>query len=383
MSIGGICPPQSSPRWYTSTFDDGEGRDRVSDTTTEPTTGTREAVRTLNPGYFALVMATGMVSTAMHHQNSPRLSVLLLWVTVASYLVLLTVSAVRVIVFRHEFLADLYDSGRAFGLFTFVSATNVLGSRLLMDGHSRIAAGLLMASTLAWLVLGYLIPWTAVLGTDERPVVRRANGTWFVWVVASQSIAVLAAALEVDAPHSWHQGLALLAVTSWSVGVFLYASAGIFVALRLLLYPLTPEELVPQYWVATGATAITVLAGARIVEMAEAPMVNATRGLIAGTSVVFWSFGTWLIPPMIAAGVWRHVVHRVSLRYEAPFWSVIFPLGMYGVGSHYLGQADHLPIVYYIGSVQSWIALGAWAITFVLMVHHLAVTLGPPGRRPR
>jgi hypothetical protein len=45
------------------------------------------------------------------------------------------------------------------------------------------------------------------------------------------------------------------------------------------------------------------------------------------------------------------------------------------VGSHYLGQADHLPIVFFIGSVQSWIALAAWVITFVLMLHHLFRTL--------
>ncbi|MEB3021958.1 tellurite resistance/C4-dicarboxylate transporter family protein [[Mycobacterium] crassicus] len=349
-------------------------------TTTVPATGTREAVRTLNPGYFALVMASGMVSMAMYHQQAYQLSVLLLWVTVVSYLILVTVSAVRVIAFPHAFRADLYDSGRAFGLFTFVSATNVLGARLVIDGHTSVAAGLLVVSTLAWLVLGYLIPWTAVLGTSERPVVRRANGTWFIWVVASQSIAVLAAVLEVEMPQSWRQSLALLAVSSWSIGVFLYGAAGVFVALRLLLYPLVPEDLIPQYWVGMGASAITVLAGARIVEMADAPMVNATRGLIAGTSVLFWAFGTWLIPPLIAAGVWRHVVHHISLRYEAPWWSVIFPLGMYGVGSHYLGQADHLPIVYYIGSVQSWIALAAWCITFVLMLHHLMVTLRPKAR---
>jgi len=345
------------------------------------TTGTREAVRTLNPGYFALVMASGMVSMAMYHQNAFRVSALLLWVAAVSYLILVAVSAVRLIVFPHELRADLYDSGRAFGLFTFVSATNVLGARLVLDEHNQVAVGLLLISTLAWLVLGYLIPWTAVLGTSERPVVRRANGTWFIWVVASQSVAVLAAVLEVEMSDPWQQSLALLAVSSWSVGVFLYGAAGIFVALRLLLYPLLPEDLVPQYWVAMGATAITVLAGARIVEMAEAPMVTATRGLIAGTSVVFWAFGTWLIPPMIAAGVWRHVVHRISLRYEAPWWSVIFPLAMYGVGSHYLGQADHLPIVGYIGSVQSWIAIAAWCIAFACMLHHLAVTLGPGARR--
>jgi tellurite resistance protein TehA-like permease len=163
---------------------------------------------------------------------------------------------------------------------------------------------------------------------------------------------VLAAVLQPEIGVGRRE-LALLAVFSWSVGVFLYGAAGIFVAARLLLYPLRPADMTPPYWVAMGATAITVVAGARIVQMADAPMVDATRGLIAGTSVLFWAFGSWLIPPLVAAGIWRHVVHRISLRYEATLWSVVFPLGMYGVGGHYLGQADHLPLVQNIGYVES------------------------------
>ena len=99
-------------------------------------------------------------------------------------------------------------------------------------------------------------------------------------------------------------------------------------------------------------------------------MVAATRGLIAGASVIFWAFGTWLIPPLVAAGVWRHVVHRIPLRYEAAMWSVVFPLGMYGVGGHFLGEADRLPIVRDIGANESWVALAAWMITFVAMLWH-------------
>ncbi len=350
--------------------------------TVRPATGVREAVRTVNPGYFALVMASGIVSIAMRHQQAIVLSVLLLWVAAIAYAVLLTVSAARIIFFRHDFRADLFDSGRAFGFFTFVAATNVLGTRLVIDGHNAIAFVLLMVGTLAWLVLGYLVPWTAVLSTAERPVVQRANGTWFIWVVASQSVAVLAAVLQPDMSGLGRQSLALLAVSSWSIGVFLYGGAGVFVAARMLLYPLRPQDLIPQYWVSMGGTAITVLAGARIVEMAQAPMVDATRGLIAGTSVLFWAFGSWLIPPLLAAGVWRHIVNHIPLRYEAPLWSVIFPLGMYGLGSHYLGQADHLPIVHMIGSVESWIALAAWIVTFLAMLHHLVSTLGF-GARPR
>src|SRR5690606_11493172 len=154
---------------------------------------------------------------------------------------------------------------------------------------------LLALSGTAWLVLGYVVPWTAVLGRSERPVVATANGTWFIWVVASQSVAVAAATIE-PVSESGRSQFPLLAIVSWSVGVFLYAAAGVIVALRLMLYPLGPQDLTPPYWVSMGALAITVLAGARIVEMADAPMVDVTRDLIAGLAVVFWAFATWLMP---------------------------------------------------------------------------------------
>jgi tellurite resistance protein TehA-like permease len=120
-----------------------------------------------------------------------------------------------------------------------------------------------------------------------------------------------------------------------------------------------------------GATAITVLAGARIVDMADAPMVAVTRGLIAGASVVFWAFGTWLIPALVAAGWWRHRVRRVPLRYDATLWSIVFPLGMYGVAGHYIGRADRLPIVKVIGENETWVALVAWALLFIVMIMHI------------
>jgi tellurite resistance protein TehA-like permease len=339
----------------------------------------RDAVRTLNPGYFALVMATGIVSIAMENHHAYELSVVLLWLTGIEYLVLLCVYGWRVAAFRAAVAADLTDPARAFGYFTFVAATDVLGTRLAVDRHEPAALVLLAVGSIAWLVLGYVVPWTAVLN-HSRPVLQHANGTWFIWVVASQSIAVLAAGLE-PAVGVGRRELALLAVFSWSVGVFLYGAAGAVVAARMLVHELRPADLTPPYWVSMGATAITVVAGARIVQMADAPMVTATRGLIAGMSVVFWAFGSWLIPALVAAGVWRHVVHRIPLRYEAPLWSVVFPLGMYGVGGHYLGQADHLPIVQAVGANEGWVALGAWVLTFLAMLAHLVETLSRPPTR--
>jgi tellurite resistance protein TehA-like permease len=341
----------------------------------------RNAVRTLTPGYFALVMASGIISVGMHLKGFATLSTVLLVVCAVAFVVLLSLTVWRFVAYRESVVEDFMDPRRGFGFFTFVAGTNVLGVRLGAQGWHTAAAVLLLLAGSAWLVLGYVVPWTAVLGREERPVVAYANGTWFIWVVASQSVAAAAASLE-PVFTTGRRELALLAVVAWSVGVFLYGAAAVLVMLRLMLYRLTPEDLNPPYWVAMGAVAITVLAAARIVEMADAPMVQATRGLIAGLAVVFWAFATWLIPVLAASGWWRHVSRRVPLQYEATLWSIIFPLGMYAVAGIYLGEADSLPLVQAVGSVELWVAFAAWLTVFVAMVRHVTRTVFLSTPRP-
>jgi tellurite resistance protein TehA-like permease len=334
----------------------------------------RRAVESLTPGYFALVMATGIISVGLHLDGHRLLSDALLGVCGAAFAVLLVLNLWRWIGYRQAVVEDFTDPRRAFGFFTFVAGTNVLGVRLALGGADHATAILLAVAGVAWLALGYVVPWTAVLGRQERPIVATANGTWFIWVVASQSVAVSAATIE-PLVEPGRQQLAVLAVMSWSVGAFLYGATGLLVSLRLMLYDFGPEELTPPYWVAMGALAITVLAGARIVEMADAPMVAATRDLIAGLAVVFWAFATWLIPVLVAAGWWRHVRRRVPLRYDATLWSIVFPLGMYAVAGIYLGRADDLPVVEAVGSAELWVALAACVLVFAAMAVHVVRTV--------
>ncbi|MFV0251871.1 MAG: tellurite resistance/C4-dicarboxylate transporter family protein [Beutenbergiaceae bacterium] len=325
-----------------------------------------DSIRTLTPGYFALVMASGIVSVALQQRGWMAISYVLFAIAGLAYIVLVALSIVRFIRYRAEMAADFQAPMRAFGFFTFVAGTNVLGTRAAGEGWMELTAVLLGVAAAAWLVMGYVIPWSAVVGRSERPVVALANGTWFIWVVASQSVAVSAGALANHYTGA-RQALAVLAVMAWSVGVFLYAASAIIVSLRIMLYQFEPEDLNPPYWVSMGAIAITVVAGARIVDMESAPMVDATRALIAGLSVVFWAFATWLIPVLIFAGLWRHWIRRVPLRYEATLWSIVFPLGMYSVASMWLGEADSLPIVGGIGANWLWVAVTAWVLTFVAM----------------
>jgi tellurite resistance protein TehA-like permease len=323
-------------------------------------------------------MASGIISVGMHLERVDVLSRALLVVCAAAFAVLVLLTGWRFVAYRAAVVEDFMDPRRAFSLFTFVAGANVLGVRLGLAGMYVATAVLLAVAGLTWLALGYVVPWTAVLGREERPVVATANGTWFVWVVASQSVAVAAATVE-PVFDSARRELAVLAVISWSVGVFLYGATGVVVALRLMLYPFGPDALTPPYWVSMGALAITVLAGARIVEMADTPMVEATRGLIAGLAVVFWAFATWLIPVLVAAGWWRHIRRHIPLRYDASAWSIVFPLGMYAVAGTYLGRADHLPVVEAIGRLELWAAFPAWLLAFAAMTWHVVRTVVLPG----
>ena len=321
----------------------------------------------LSPGYFAMVMATGIVAIGAEQRGWHTLSVVLLIATAIEYIVLVILNIWRLAAYRAAVGADLHNSRTAFLFFTFVAGTNVLAVGLAGQGFLTVAAVLLTISTIAWLLLGYTVPWVAVLSRTQRSVLTEANGTWFIWVVAAQSVAVGAATLE---PHfdNARDALAILAVTAWSVGVVLYVACAVYVSLRLMVYPFDPKELDPPYWVSMGAIAITVVAGARIVEMSSAPMVDAVRGLVAGLVVVFWCFATWLIPVLTAVGYWRHVARGVPFRFDPTWWSIVFPLGMYAVAGMYLGRADDLPIVAWIGETWMWVAVAAWTVAFIGMV---------------
>ncbi|HEX6076544.1 MAG TPA: tellurite resistance/C4-dicarboxylate transporter family protein [Micromonosporaceae bacterium] len=328
------------------------------------------AVRDLYPGYFALVMATGICSTALRDVGQSAASAVLLVVAIGCFAVLCCALGWRLIRYGRRVVEDLSAPDRAFAFFTVVAASNVLGARLAADNH-RVAAFALAGFGLAiWLCLTYVIPVRLVLGPRPQPVLAGVNGTWFIWVVGTQSGAMMAAVLDQPADGR-ARVTALAAVLMWSVGVVLYLVVATLVLTRLLLLEVRPQDLTPPYWVTMGATAITVLAAAQILAMPPAPAVNATRWVVAGLGVMLWAFGTWLIPLLVAFGIWRHVLNRVRLGYLPQLWSIVFPLGMYAVASMELGAVADLPIIEQIGRGWTWVAVTAWSVVFLGMCHSL------------
>jgi len=327
----------------------------------------RAGVRDLFPGYFALVMATGIVSTAVAADGSAGLSATLLVLSIVCYLVLVVLYCWRFARYRQQFLAGATAPATAFSLFTFTAASDVLGARLAADGHFTATAVLLGVAGLSWLPLCYGVPLNLITSHGTRSALAGINGSWFLWVVGTQSLAVALASLAPPVDH-W---VATLAAMLWTVGVVLYLIIATLVLGGLLHFPVQPASLTPAYWVFMGATAISVLAGAKVLALPADPILTAIRPVVSGISVILWAFGTWLVPLLVGLGVWRHLIRRVPLRYEPGLWSMVFPLGMYCVASETLGGALHVHWQVTLGHDGSWVAFAVWAAVFAAMLAFL------------
>ncbi|MFE1914635.1 tellurite resistance/C4-dicarboxylate transporter family protein [Streptomyces anandii] len=316
------------------------------------------AAQDLSPGAFAFVMATGIVSTALAERGATTSSAVLLWIAAVGYAVLWAGYLWRAVFRWQDFRTDLAGP-RGFAFLTAVAASDVLAGRLAVDRHYGGAAALTVVGATGWLVLGYGVP--LLLVSSGRGVsLRQVNGTWFIWVVGTQSVAVSTAAL---APHTGGRALGILASACWAVGLLQYLLVAALALARLLLEPVEPTELIPPYWVFMGAAAISVLAGARLLRLPPADTLLPGT-FVLGVSAVAWSFCTWLIPLLLALGVWRHVLHRVPLHYETSLWSMVFPVGMYGVASRELGEAAGWDWMTTTGAGEAWVALAVWVAVF-------------------
>lgn len=332
----------------------------------------RSVVRDLDPGYFGLVMATGIVSQAMKLDGATRPSGIMLGIAILAYLALAVMYVCRLARHPGAIKADSRDPRRAFGFFTLAAGSDVLAVRLAGDGHVTATAVLLAVGGVSCALLSYGVPLLLASGSSSgratrgpvRSALANANGTWFLWPVATQSVAVGLTSLQPPLPPA----LTAVAVACWAVGLILYLLVAILVAAVLFAVPVRPAELTPVYWVFMGASAISVLAGAQILRLSPGSLLAAVHALVAGSSVVLWAFGTWLIPLLVILGVWRHVMCRVPLAYDAAWWSIAFPVGMYGVASHELGAALHVPWLVSLGRGEAWPALAIWALVFAAMI---------------
>jgi len=327
----------------------------------------------LFPGYFALVMATGIIAIAAKQQDVGWLAAVLYALAAGSFVVLIILVIIRLVAFTGRLVADLTSHAKGFAFLTIVAATNVLGSAsAVVHDWWALAEILWWCSLPVYVVLVYTTLISDVLRGDKPGLGAGINGSWFLLTVSTESIAALGALVlghdGSTSPTRPSDLLAFACIAAFCLGVVLYLIVMTMVFLRWTFQPLEPTEADPPAWIAAGAVAITVLAGSNLLgARMVSPRIDRLAPFIEGLVTMAWATATFWFPLMVAIGVWRHIVRRLPLRYHPSYWALVFPLGMYGVATFKMRAVVELDELAWVPKVAFAVALAAWTAAFVGM----------------
>lgn len=344
----------------------------MSNRADQPQSAFLRAAANLFPGYFALVMATGIISIAAFLLEMKSLSLVLLVINVIAYVILWLLLLLRLVLFFPRIKADISDHVRGPGFFTVVAGTCVLGTQLVIVlGRYDVSRVLWILALGLWLVIMYAF-FTAITVRETKPTIEVGlNGSWLLAVVATQSISVLGTLLGIQW-ESYRHPLLFFTLAMFLIGCMLYLLLITLIFYRFTFLNVTTESLTPPYWINMGAVAITTLAGARLIIAApQWPVLSEIVPFVKGFTMFFWAAGSWWIPLLFILGFWRHVYKRFPLRYDPQYWGMVFPLGMYTVCTFQLSKAIDFPPLLIIPRYFIYLGIVGWIVVSFGLVYSL------------
>lgn len=335
-------------------------------------------VRTLDPGCFSLVMATGIVSIGAHEHGMAMLADALFAVNVAAYVVLVLLSVLRIKNASRELQADFANPARGASFLTFSAGSCVLASQCVLVVRLPITAIVLTAvGALSWGALLYTLLAVVITGQHKPDLRRSINGSWLIAVVSTQALVVALILLFVHTGIGISAGWLFIAMCLYLIGGALYLILITLIFQRLLFLPLAASGFTPPYWINMGALAITTLAGSLIVLHAPTqPSLVPLLPFVRGFTLFFWATATWWIPLLTILEIWHHGIRHLLLGYATADWDIVFPLGMYAVCTAVLARALDLDFLAPLATIAVYVGLLMWVLVAAATLRSLY-----PGRR--
>src|SRR6188768_3158225 len=224
---------------------------------------TEREIAHLDPGCFAIVMATGIISNAFFLDGRRGLSDALLAVNLAVYAWLWVATIVRAARFPAALGADFASPRLVFSFFTIVAATDVLALGIDLRGFGTAALFMWLVALALWLMLIYL-GFAVLTFLNKAGGAKVIDGGWLNAIVGTQSLVILGTQVALLPAHSGPAVFVLFHVL-WTVGLGLYGILIVLLCYRMFFVELKPEDVNPQVWVVMGAAAISANAGSTLV----------------------------------------------------------------------------------------------------------------------
>ena len=329
-------------------------------------------LKNLYPGYFAMTMATGIVSIALSLQKYEALANVLLLLTLVSWLVLTYLYTWRLLKFPKAVIENLTNPKTTFIFFTFVAATNICGALLYQKGYTQLAILSWFIAFVYWSALMYFGFASLCFAHKDREV-NVVHGGWLILIVGTQSLVFLGSKIASELGEYAAYMMVEIHML-WALGMIFYA---IFVTLfcyRIFFMNMEASDYSPLMWVVMGAAAISANAGSSLLLTDPLiPLLTDIRPVVQLLSIMLWTWATWWIPLLVIIGLWKHVYCKVPLKYEPMQWSIVFPLGMYTVATNNLALSAEFKPLLYLSSGMLWIAVIAWAMLMAFFGHSLFI----------
>ncbi|KIO49757.1 tellurite resistance/C4-dicarboxylate transporter family protein [Nitrosospira sp. NpAV] len=356
-------------------------------------------IKDFHPAYFAMVMATGIVSIAFEGMACPHIAKILFLLNLVFYSILCGILAARILLFRSNVMADLRTFPRVWLFLTFVVGTNTIGAQLIVFRQDTGLASLLwLVALISWIICIYFI-LSDFIRMPRKRMWETVSGATLLIIVSTVSVALLwvrlldAAAIQVTYAY-------LAAWMLWISGFILYLFVIPLIIYRLFFRILEPKDWEAPYWICMGAPAIITLTGSEFVMCMPAVAGEDIREITLRIAIFAWIIGTSWIPYQLFMDIRQFITINIAgptplwiktfpwsrlafgrrhYFYDPPSWSRVFPIGMYTACTLSLAKVTGSGSLEIIPQYWGWFALLIWSLTLV-GTFRAVISLKPPLR---
>ena len=325
----------------------------------------RDFLRDFSSSWFAVVMGTGVFTTATKmigvDYSMPilvRFSELLALLNFILFSVILVPFLIKVLLFTDAVREDFRNPFRANFYVTFGVAMLTLSSNFSFVVSIPLFYHLFWFSgAIAVIVIEMLIMFVTFMG--EHINLEHINPSWFLGATGLLLIPGTGASLLAE------EGLRDLALFlfdfSFGAGFFIYIALFSIWMYRFILHAPLKRNRIPLFWINLGPV------GAFLTSIST--YYYGTFGLHDSTTLfalLFFGNGVWWFS--MALLITSYYLRRMHVEYRTAWWSFTFPVGQFLVGSYFLNS-----IIGY-RSIDDFI-LFLYAVLVILWIINVGMTL--------